>query len=278
MEIGSAVAVDHFRAAHATFVEGTGPLEDALEITFNRTIDTTDRLAAVLFFLGSRCADDFREILLLAANGCGWGATAHLRGMFERSVTAAYLQENPSTVADFIDYEYVRRWKVLRAIEQNFQVAPEDEASKAQLKTNFDRVSKRFVIPICEHCKTTRLNHTWSRLDVVSMAGSIRRRKLGSLIVPAYYLPLAQAHSTFASMAQRVREVGAGRFELDMTLAEAEGKRSLEYAHLLVLNTLVILHEHFEIIELGRPLGAAFRHFHATWLPNAALPPELSSS
>jgi hypothetical protein len=272
MEIGSAAAVERFRAARAALLNGSAPLQQSLSIAFDRAIDTNDRLATVLFFLGSRCADDFREILLLAANGFGWGATAHLRGMFERSVTVAYIHENPASVADFIDYEYIRRWKVLRAIEQTFGVSPENEAAKLQLKSNFDRVRDRFMVPDCEVCNTKRLNHTWSRLDIVSMTAQLRQRKLTSLVVPGYYLPLGQAHSTFASMALRVREVTADRFQVDAALAEPEADRTLEYAHLLLLNTLIIQHEHFQLVELGGPLNAAFSHFHKAWMPQHPFP------
>src|SRR5690349_3129061 len=109
MEIGSSAALERFRTTRTAFLQGLDPLEEALAIAFDHPVNTDDRVATVVFFLGSRCADDFREILLLAANGFGWGATAHLRGMFERSVTCAYIRENPSVVDDFIEYEYVRR-------------------------------------------------------------------------------------------------------------------------------------------------------------------------
>src|SRR5215212_7072837 len=101
-EIGSATAVDLFRSRHSAFFEGSAALQRALSLAFNRAFSAREPVGTVIFFLGSRCSDDFREVLLLAANGQGWGATAHVRGMFERCVTAAYLHENPDKVHDFM--------------------------------------------------------------------------------------------------------------------------------------------------------------------------------
>jgi hypothetical protein len=272
VEIGNSLAVERFHAARPRFLEELTSLEQAVSILLDRTVDTADRLSTVLFFLGSRCADDFREILLLVTNGFGWGATALLRGMFERSVTCFYVREHPLTVDDFIDYEYVRRWKVLQSIEQHFGISPENEPARVSLRANVDRVQQKFVVPDCKTCQTTRVNHTWSRLDIVSMANKIERRNFGSLIVPAYYFPLGQAHSTFASMASRIRQVSPGRFTVDTTLAESEAERTLEYAHLLLLNILILLHEHFKILELGAPISAALSHFQSVWAPEHPIP------
>jgi hypothetical protein len=269
IEIGSPSSVALFRSHHAPFFEGSAALDRAMTLAFDRAFKADDPLATVIFFLGSRCADDFREILVLASNGHGWGATAHVRGMFERCVTAAYLHENPDAVQDFISYDFIRRWKVAQAIEKVFDLSPEDKEKRDQLKAEVDEVKDRFMITACEKCGTKRLNHTWTKLDVVSMAGKIKKmKKMADLVSAAYYLPLAQAHSTLASIIQRTGEVGEGYFAVDETLARGESDRSFQLAHLLVLNALTVQKEHFGLPELVTPIDEAFAHFNSVWTTN----------
>lgn len=266
IEIGSATSVALFRARHAAFFGGSAVLDRAITLAFARAFKAENPLDTVLFLLGSRCADDFKAILVLAANGQGWDATGHVRGMFERCVTAAYLQENPEAVHDFISYDFIRRWKVAQAIEKVFKLSPDDEAGRDELKREVEKVKDRFMIPACKECGTKRLNHTWSRLDVVSMAGKVKKmRRMRDLVSAAYYLPLAQAHSTLASIIQRTGEVGDGYFAVDETRASSEADRSLHLAHLLILNALTVQKEQFHLPELATPIDEAFKHFTEVW-------------
>jgi hypothetical protein len=273
MEIGDAVAIEDFRSRHSRFFERSASLEQTIAAAFDHAVRTDNRADVVISLLGARCVTDFREILVLTANGFGWGATAHLRGMFERVVTAAYIHENQSAAIDFVEYEFIRRWKGLQAIERTFGLPQDLQEKKADVIQNYQRIRERFLVPACDTCKTTRLNHTWSRLDVVAMAGQIRKTKLASLVVPAYYLPLAQSHSTFASISNRIREVEAGVFAADQSAARPEADRTLEYAHLLLLNMLIVQHEHFQLQDLGPFMDQAFEHFRYAWHHgNGALP------
>ena len=269
LQIGSPEQVAAFQSNNSAFFAGSSVLEQALAAAFDRTATLNDSIDVLIFFLGLRCAQDFREITLLAANGYGWGATAHLRGMFERVVTTAYLHENPDQAQDFIDYDYVRRWKVAQAIERTLGLSPEDQIGKEELRLNFEDVKSRFQIPHCSECSKTRLNHSWSRLDVVSMAAKISKfTKLKDAVVPAYYMPLAQAHSTLASAIFRIGEFN-GNFAVDPSLAQSESRRSFQFAHLLIINTLIVQHEHFQLPELEKTFQGLFEHFRAAWVPSS---------
>jgi hypothetical protein len=266
IEIGSPTAEMLFRARHAGFFEGSAALERALSLAFDRAFKATDSIGTVIFFLGSRCADDFREVLLLAANGQGWGARAHVRGMFERCVTAAYLHENPQYVQDFIDYDFVRRAKTAKALEAIIDFSSEQKADNEKLQQRAEAVEKRFMVPICKTCRTERVNHTWSRLDVVAMARNIKKMEtIRDMLAGAYYLPLDQAHSTLGSIIKRIGDVGGDFFAVDETLNREEADRTFELAHLLALNALVVQYEHFQLPELVRPIAEAFEHFKKVW-------------
>ena len=265
--IGFPDEVRAFGTRHQRFFDNFDTLKRALERAFVRDIKGSGA-DPIIFYLGWRCLDDFWEILLLAANGYGLGATAHLRGMFERVVTAAYLHIEPDAADDFIDYDFVRRFKVAKALRETFGVAAEDAQRFAKLEENFKRVRDRFMIPDCERCGTKRLNHTWSKLDIVSMASKVSKTmgRLKDALIPAYYLPLAQAHSTFASLSARVNVAnGAVTFKGGPLREDAD--RSFQYAHLLLLNMLNIQLEHFQFKPLREPLKAAFNSYKLTWFP-----------
>lgn len=262
-EIGSPESVAAFRRRNEEFFHGVDVLYDCLEIAFRRPFDTEDKAAAVIFYIGNRCEDDFQEIMLLAANGFGWGATAHLRGMYERAVIASYLLEHPTEVNDFIDFDFVQRWKAAQAIKRALNIDAEKDEEFAKLKEDFDSVRERFLVPDCDKCGTTRLNHTWSKLDFVSMAGKV---SLKDLIVPAYYIPLSQGHGTFASAGARLSQSENGALFVDTTIGMAEADRSFQLAHLLLIGIISIQHQYFKLDQLKECLDKAMEHYQQVWL------------
>ncbi len=258
LQIDNREAESRFRARNARFFEGSSALEDAIAAVFERQFSSTDTAEVTIFFLGQRCVDDFREVALLAANGYGWGATAHVRGMYERAVVAAFLKQNPTASLDFMDFDLVRRWRTAQAIKRTFDIDAEDEAKLSQLKSAFEEVRSRFEVIDCERCETRRINHTWHKLDFVSMASKVG--KLGTAIVPAYYMPLAQAHGTFASAVYRLGE-SDGFFSPSVEMNDAEADRSFKYAHLILLNVLTVQNEYFKLEAAKDPLGRAYEHY-----------------
>jgi hypothetical protein len=202
------------------------------------------------------------EILLLCANGYGIGAMKLLRGLYERAVTAHYLHQNPDSSQDFWDFHMVAMHKELMAIEKTFGRKAVRQQNVDFIKAHFEKVRDRFVVPVCEKCGTTRLNHTWSKLDFVSMAR--KSGDLGDLIVPAYYEPLKQAHSTTASIISRLERkddvvsfrCGAQRKEADMVLMTA---------HCAILNVLELQKEHFSLNALAEPLKQCVADLAEIW-------------
>jgi hypothetical protein len=261
LQIDSREAESRFRARNERFFADSTALEDAIAAVFDREFSSSDTAEVMIFFLGQRCVDDFREVALLAANGYGWGATAHVRGMYERAVVAAFLKQEPVASRDFVDFDLVRRWKTAQAIQKTFGINAEDEAKLAQLKKDFEEVRSRFEVKDCAKCETTRLNHTWHKLNFVAMASKVGT--LGTAIVPAYYMPLAQAHGTFASAVYRLGE-SDGFFSQDPELNDAEADRSFKYAHLILLNVLTVQHEFFKLAQATESLGRAYDHYRQT--------------
>ena len=252
-----------FRSRHPAFFENVEALDAAVTIAFRRTCAFPSSADAVVFLLGSRCEEEFREVALLAAHGHGSGATAHLRGMYERAVTCGFIHANPDAVDDFVDYDVVRRWKGAQAIKRTFGLNAEDETRSAALRAEFERVRNRFEVPDCKRCGSKRLNHSWIALDFVSMAA--KTGKFGDLIVPAYYLPLAQAHATIASAVSRIAEVPDGSFALDPALNEAEADHAFQFGHLIILYVLLVQGNRFDLPGFTPVLDRAFEHYKQAW-------------
>lgn len=262
-QIDQPEAVALFRKRNVKFLNGSDVLEELIERVLDRPLSTAEDADAVIFFLGNRCAEDFREIALLAAHGHGWGATAHLRGMYERAVAAAHLHENTDDVDSFVEFDLVRRWRAAEVIKRTLNIDAEDEQKLAVLEKEYLSVRDKFRVTDCAKCGTTRINHTWHKLHLVAMAGKVKT--LGKAVVPAYYMPLAQAHATFASAAYRLSQGEDGSFFVDPETSANEADRSFQYAHLLMLGVLTVQHEHFSLAELDELLGKAWQHYRTAW-------------
>jgi hypothetical protein len=258
--IGSENAVAKFRQRQSLFFESSGNLNEALSVAFDREFEPDEVADAVIHWFGCRVRRDFDEVMLLAANGFGWGATAHLRGMYERAVTLRYLHQVPAKAIDFVDFDVVQRRKRAEAIKRTMGVDAEDESAIVQLEAQFNSIKPRFLVSHCDHdnCEKQKLNHTWQSLDFIAMAQQVG--KLGTLIVAAYYMPLAQTHGTFASAAYNLTEL-RGSLIHDNSADEREADRSFRYAHLITLDMLEVQREHFALPAMTDPLVAAWRDY-----------------
>jgi len=75
------------------------------------------------FWLGHTCRQDFLEIVFLAINGYGAGATKILRSLYERAVTIDYLIQNPNKVDRFLQFAAIQE---NRALEATLRQVPAD--------------------------------------------------------------------------------------------------------------------------------------------------------
>jgi hypothetical protein len=107
------------------------------------------------------------------------------------------------------------------------------------------------------------MNYTWSTLDFVSMAG--QAGGLGELIVPGYYIPTQQAHSSVSSILSRLEapEIGGVGFAPGAQRDKAD--MALSMAHNLLLNVLDLQKEHFKLEALDQPLQVALQDYLDMW-------------
>jgi uncharacterized protein DUF5677 len=255
-----------FATRHAEFTRRFVNIAKAVDTAFQRIHQTSTLMERAVYFLGRLAAEEFMEILLLCGNGYGIGAQKLVRGMYERAVTARYLYKYPNEVRNYLDFNRVTDHKYLLAIQSTMG---DDVFSKEQtekMERDFERVKPQFIVPDCKTCKTTRLNHTWSRVDIVSMA-RMSDENLWRLIVPAYYLPTREFHSTMGAIFSRLDPEAAAKEEggliFDGAAQRDRADQSLITAQNILLNVLDLQRECFHIQELEPLLQTCLQDFIA---------------
>ena len=206
------------------------------------------------------------EILLLCANGYGIGAQKLLRGMYERAVTARYLRDHPEEIDNYLKFYKIARRKLLKAIQSSIGPDVLSKEQSEKVEREFQEVRKQFEIPDCKKCGTTRLNYTWSRRDMVTMAGM--SGALAGLIVPGYYTPTQEAHSTLGAIFSRLDAKAAAADEgliFDGAAQREKADEALITAQNILLDILDLQKEYFHLQELDGLLQTCFEDFMVIW-------------
>lgn len=254
-----------FSARHQGFLMRIENIWKAVDTAFGPIHENLELLGKVTYFQGRLVVEEFMEILLLCGNGYGIGAQKLLRGMYERAVTSRYLMNHPEEVQNFLDFHKVTAHKVLIAVEQSVTQDIFSPKHAAQIEEEYEAVKEQFMVSDCKTCKTLRLNHTWSKADIVSMARNTKN--LWSLLVPGYYLPTTEAHSTtgaiFARIDFQALESNGLAFVPDAQRGVAD--KVLPVAHIILLDAIELQREFFKIEELGPLMQTCMGDYTEIW-------------
>jgi hypothetical protein len=264
LSFGDREEADRFQQRHPLWVERFDNLTSAINLAFTRVQMMSEPEDKFVYLFGRMCAEDFMEILLVCGNGYGVAGMKLLRSMYEHAVTLRYLHDHPDEIEAFLNYHHIQRYKLMKPILEIFgkEVLPQDTVG--DVEREYSKVKDDFMITDCAKCGTKRLNHTWTKMDFVSMAK--KTGAIGTLIVPGYFLPLRHAHSTFGGLSERLEIVDdrmGFRPEAQPSLAD----QALMTAHNCVLNVLDVQNERFEIDGLGGQLQTCFRDYLEVWAP-----------
>lgn len=265
ISVGSKTTHDAFLKRHAQFFSTIASLTEAENVVFGRTLTTSGFLDPVIFYLGIRSVQDFNAIVLLAANGHALPANALVRGMYERVVTAAYLRKNPDEATEFVNFDYVQRFKAAKATKETIGLKPDEEQGFEQLKKDYESVKADFMVTDCKKCGTKTLGPSWSETHFVDMTKKVP--PLDDLIVGAYYLPLLQAHSTLRSISSMLHQIdGEFAFKTDYTESCDEVFR---LSYLLLMHVFKIQAEQFQTAAIEKAVESVIKGYLAIY-PNTA--------
>lgn len=258
-----------FERRNALFLEKFPGLEKTLALAFTRDAQLSEPIDKFVLMFGRVCVEDFFEILLCCGNGNGQAAQKLLRGIYERAVTLRYLREHPEEIEDFLDFYHVSQRKLMIACQNTMGAETFSAEMASDIEKEYAQVRDKFMVTDCEKCGTKRLNHTWNKLDFVSMAN---KTALGELIVPGYLIPLRQAHATVASMVSRMATGPNESISFRDTAQRKEADQALRVGHNILLDVLRVQDEQFAVPGLKEENEARLQDFVDIWQkPDPAL-------
>lgn len=255
-----------FSDSHQEFLKRFKNIETAVGVAFQRIHQTTEPLEKTLYFQGRLIVEEFMEILLLCGNGYGIGAQKLVRGMYERAVSTRYLMNHPEEIDNFLDFHRVADYKFLIAIEQSMGTDVFSLEQAAKIRSDYETVKGQFMVSDCKTCGTFRMNHTWSKVDIVSMAR--KTENLWPLILPGYYMPMREAHSTVGAIFSRIDPEAAKKNEgliFDGELQRDRAHTALFTAHVILLEALELQREFFKIEELAPIMQTCIADYTEIW-------------
>lgn len=238
-------------------------LHQTLEKVFIRNAEINKQSASIVFFMGRLCAEDFNEIFLLSANGYGFGSLKILRGLYERVVTIAYISQNENEAEQFLKYHYIHRNKLITHAETFFGNLEKyiDKEEILNIKSEFEKHKEKFQQTACKKCKTKRIMHSWSKLDIAAMAA---KTQLDQLYFPGYYFPTIQSHATASSIVHRIKSSGNGAISFDEASQPEIADRALIIAHNLIVRLIDIQDDYFSL-NISKDMELLLKDFKMVW-------------
>ena len=231
-EFGDTSEANAFFDRHPDFVTAFECLTGVANRAFGRESIPRNRADDICFSLAHTCREDYLEIVFLAANGYGTGASKLTRGLYERAVALTYIANHPEKAERFVRFAAIQEHKAMKSA---LEVVTEDEfnggfgrtSSVAQIREAFNAVKDEFQMTDCKKCKTKRLAFSWD-LDMTSMVKDVGK-PLSDYFMGSYTIPTFHIHATLASILRD--EPLAVRRQQDMM----EGEFALLNATLTIL-------------------------------------------
>jgi hypothetical protein len=283
VSVGDAAAQQRFIAEHKAFLLEFPDLKLALETMFTeaqrRISDERadangaprtdeDYARATVYSLERAAYDDFAELLILAGNGMGLGATKVVRSIYERFIHALYIAKKPSEAGVFIDHgriergKLINRWKEV-APERLAQDFTEDELTHIQKE--FKEAKARQKEERCKTCDQPKTQNEWTRVDLSRMAKEVDEQAFKAYAT-CYLIPTLLTHATPTGLDFRVRFTDEGpEYKL---LSEPEAHTAIKKGHYLILGVLSHLNTYYALGQ-DAEVGKRFAAFNEMWSEDA---------
>jgi len=258
---------EEFANEYPVFIEKLPALNRTIERVVSREGQSRGIADAVIFFLGRLCAEDFSEVLLMAANGYGFAAMRLLRSMYERAVTLAYLSKNPKEVNDFCDYFLVTQKKILNRLRD---LHGDVEVDKMLGKKTVDEVEQSFKSVRPRFVKGKKLQISWTKKTMEQLVEDAGK-EYKELYLYCYIIPLLQAHPSASSIINRLEERG-GSISFDIASANSIVVWPLICAHNLVLR-MIDLHNNYFGLGMDAEIRERAEDFLACWKSGSSIRP-----
>lgn len=269
--IGDPQIQQDFVNRHFPLLHGLKNLKVAFDSgIFNMPAKERELHGRVIYYLSRMVWEDFNEIITLCANGLSTGAMKILRGMFERAVYVCYFQKHEDEVKSFWDFYWIDQRKLTSDIEKEYPGTFSKE-KLAEAESKYNEVKESFQVPVCrecripecEACKKTRTNYSWSKKDIVSMAKEVKFDPF--TITGAYYIPMQETHPKASAIIRRINLREDNTIDYDDNPKPSQDESTLVCAHWLVLKTLEVMQETFNIEAMKEPIQECLSDFKKIW-------------
>jgi hypothetical protein len=172
---------------------------------------------------------DCNDILTLVSNGGDWGALKLLRSLFERTVTAKYLETHSAETVNFYDFDAIDYRSAMDAIyvESGISMSPE---SRANLDRAAAKARIRFKLEPCPSCNRPARMSAWTPRSMKELS---EKTGLGYMYFTAWILPTKLIHPTFYGLEEVI-------------LGNAPIYNTLYNVHSLLVELILIHQRHFE--------------------------------
>lgn len=189
------------------------PLFEFFEIQ-QRTLGqpAKEPLGEVVRMIAKSMHNSLGALALLALNGYGTDALKIARSMFEGLVTIRYLIKNPASVDDFLDFDWVRRKRLLDHFSETDpnSLTKFSEDAIREVEENFKRVTPKFT-------RKGRLRHKWSKASIRDMAEQVGM----SGGYPTFYSSVSSMHHLDSGgLSFQSSEYEGGRFDIEVAPSE----------------------------------------------------------
>lgn len=217
----------------------------------------------IVFYMGRIAADDFSELLTLAANGYGFGALKILRSMYEHVVTAAFIAKNPAEWEAFANDSAIKRHKIWkRTVAWSPEIAERyDIVQQDWLERTYAEAIARYKSTVCKKCGQPVTREAWTRVDLETMARKTDVN-LEFLYASCYLQPLCHSHATAFGMECHIVETEEMVTYRDSSPEEA--RQACHLAHNLVLGLISLQNENFRL-GLDDEIKAHSERFSEIW-------------
>ena len=285
--VGDSQMQKRFIESHGPFIEEFRNVEALKNRIFDLTIEkynqiprTSDgplahdtpefetRLAHIVVnSLAKAAFEDFGELLILAGNGLGFGATKTLRSVYERAVTAAYIGSKPSEAAIFVEQDAIDMHKLRQRL---FEIAPElkvdftPEDLKA-LEDRYQQSRAKAKTETCKHCGQPTNDDAWARVGLDKRAEAVDKA-MGTdfltLYAFCYLVPTYHIHAKASGLQMRLEKTDAGWNDKNSSEHEAHG--AVMRGHCLLLKLFKQQNDYFKL-NLEDDIRARWDAFNAIW-------------
>jgi len=137
------------------------------------------------------------------------------------------------------------------------------EETKNKIEEQYKRVKEKFEITDCKKCKTKRVNYTWSKTDIVSMAKEVG---FGSSIIQAgYYFPLEETHLKVGAILRRAELTGEDKFTYNDAPDLDQNKMTIMLAHMLTLKAFEVLVNNFSVEGFNEKVEDCNKDYNRIW-------------